>query len=64
MATETFDLILRGAIAATPNGIAPADIAISGGRFAAIGRVETHYTEARVFETYRQLYHEARTWPA
>jgi len=38
--TETFDLILRGAIAATPNGIGPADIAIRGGRFAAIGRVE------------------------
>jgi dihydroorotase len=38
--SQRFDLILRGAIAATPNGIAPADIAISGGRFAAIGRVE------------------------
>jgi dihydroorotase len=38
--TETFDLILRGAIAATPNGIAPADIGIRAGRFAAIGRVE------------------------
>jgi dihydroorotase len=37
---ETFDLVLRGAIAATPNGIAPADIAIRAGRFAAIGRVE------------------------
>ena len=40
MATETFDLILRGAIAATPNGIAPADIGIRDGRFAAIGRVK------------------------
>jgi glycosyltransferase involved in cell wall biosynthesis len=30
----------------------------------AVERVETHYTEARVFETYRQLYQEARTWPA
>jgi len=38
--SQRFDLILRGAIAATPNGIAPADIAIAGGRFAAIGRVE------------------------
>jgi len=37
--SQRFDLILRGAIAATPNGIAPADIAIAGGRFAAIGRV-------------------------
>jgi len=38
--SQRFDLILRGAIAATPNGIAPADIAIAGGRFAAIGHVE------------------------
>ena len=38
--SQTFDLILRGAIAATPNGIAPADIAISGGRITAIGRGE------------------------
>ena len=37
--SQSFDLILRGAIAATPNGIAPADIAIAGGRFAAIGHV-------------------------
>jgi len=38
--SQRFDLILRGAVAATPNGIAPADIGIAGGRFAAIGRVE------------------------
>lgn len=38
--SQTYDLILRGAVAATPNGIAPADIAITGGRFAAIGQVE------------------------
>jgi dihydroorotase len=38
--SQTYDLILRGAVAATPNGIAPADIAIAGGRFAAIGQVE------------------------
>ncbi len=37
---ESFDLILRGAVAATPNGIAPADIGIRDGRFAAVGRVE------------------------
>jgi dihydroorotase len=38
--SESFDLIIRGGIAATPNGIAPADIAVSGGRIAALGRVE------------------------
>jgi dihydroorotase len=37
---ERYDLIIRGAVVATPNGIAPADIAIRGGRFAAIGDVE------------------------
>jgi dihydroorotase len=36
---DTYDLIIRGGIAATPNGIAPADIAVRGGRIAAIGRV-------------------------
>jgi dihydroorotase len=43
--SQRFDLILRGAIAATPNGIAPADIGIRGGRFAALGRVEGSATE-------------------
>jgi dihydroorotase len=38
--SQRFDLILRGAVAATPNGIAPADIGIRDGRFAALGRVE------------------------
>ena len=36
---ETFDLILRGGIAATPNGIGPADVAVRDGRIAAIGAV-------------------------
>src|SRR5215831_15713510 len=36
---ETYDLIIRGGVPATPNGIAPADIAVRGGRIAAIGRV-------------------------
>jgi dihydroorotase len=36
---ETYDLIIRGGIAATPNGIAPADVAVRGGRIAAIGAV-------------------------
>jgi len=36
---DTYDLIIRGGVAATPNGIAPADIAVRDGRIAAIGRV-------------------------
>src|SRR5215475_374692 len=31
---------------------------------AAIRRVETHYTEARVFDAYRRIYEEAHTWQA
>jgi dihydroorotase len=38
--TTRHDLIIRGAIAATPSGIGPADIGIRDGRFAAIGRIE------------------------
>jgi dihydroorotase len=34
---ETFDLLIRGGTVATPNGIAPADIGVKGGRIAAIG---------------------------
>jgi dihydroorotase len=34
---ETFDLLIRGGTVATPNGIAPADIGVIGGRIAAIG---------------------------
>ncbi|MEX2009007.1 MAG: dihydroorotase [Dongiaceae bacterium] len=34
-----YDLIIRGGIVATPNGIAPADIAVGGGKIAAIGAV-------------------------
>jgi len=37
---ESYDLIIRGGIAATPNGIAPADVAIRAGRIAAIGAVD------------------------
>ncbi|HZF35203.1 MAG TPA: dihydroorotase, partial [Candidatus Angelobacter sp.] len=37
---ESYDLIIRGGIAATPNGIAAADIAIRAGRIAAIGAVK------------------------
>ena len=37
---ESYDLIIRGGVAATPNGIAPADVAIRAGRIAAIGAVD------------------------
>jgi dihydroorotase len=37
---ESYDLIIRGGIAATLNGIAPADVAIRAGRIAAIGAVD------------------------
>src|SRR4051794_33830698 len=37
---QQFDLIVRGGVAATVNGIAPADIGVHKGRIAAIGRVE------------------------
>jgi dihydroorotase len=33
----TFDLLIRGGIAATPNGIAEADVAVKDGRVAAVG---------------------------
>jgi dihydroorotase len=35
--TESFDLLIRGGVVATPNGIAPADVGVIGGRIAAIG---------------------------
>ena len=38
--SERFDLIIHGAIAATPNGIARAEIGIRNGRFAAIGEFD------------------------
>jgi dihydroorotase len=34
---DSFDLLIRGGTAATPNGIAPADIGVIAGRVAAIG---------------------------
>jgi dihydroorotase len=33
----TFDLLLKGGTVATPNGIVPADVGVTGGRIAAIG---------------------------
>ncbi|MCI0430891.1 MAG: dihydroorotase [Rhodospirillales bacterium] len=38
--SRTYDLIIRGGIAATPNGIAAADVAIRAGRIAAIGAID------------------------
>ena len=43
---ESYDLIIRGGTAATPNGIAPADVAIRAGRIAAIGAVDGSAAEA------------------
>jgi dihydroorotase len=37
---DSYDLIIRGGIAATPNGIAPADVAVRAGRIAAIGAID------------------------
>jgi dihydroorotase len=34
---DSFDLLIRGGIVATPNGIAKADVGVTGGRIAAIG---------------------------
>ncbi|HEY2032064.1 MAG TPA: dihydroorotase [Rhizomicrobium sp.] len=35
--TDSFDLLIKSGIAATPNGIAEADVGVSGGRIVAIG---------------------------
>ena len=35
--TEAFDLLIRGGVCATPNGIAPADVGVKDGKIAAIG---------------------------
>ena len=34
--TERYDLIVKGGTVATPSGIAPGDVAVAGGRIAAI----------------------------
>jgi len=47
---QGFDLLIRGGTVATPNGIAPADVGVIGGRIAAIGSFPA--AKAReVFET-------------
>ena len=45
---ETFDLIVRGGVVATPNGIAEADIGVRAGKVAAIGSL----TGMRAVETF------------
>jgi dihydroorotase len=47
--TESFDLLVRGGQVATPNGIAPADVGVIGGRIAAIGSFP-NAKAAEVFE--------------
>ena len=38
---QPYDLLIRGGIVATPNGITPADIGVIGGRIAAIGSLSS-----------------------
>ena len=47
--TQTFDLLIRGGIVATPNGIAEADIGVIGRRIAAIGKFP-YAKAAEIFE--------------
>ena len=46
---ESFDLLVRGGMVATPNGIAPGDVGVIGGRIAAIGSL-TGAAAKEVFE--------------
>src|ERR1700761_422515 len=46
---ESFDLLIRGGVVATPNGIAPADVGVIGGRLAAIGSL-AGASAAEIFE--------------
>src|SRR5882757_9983885 len=47
--SETFDLLIRGGIVATPNGIAAGDVGVRGGRIAAIGSL-SGAKAAEIFE--------------
>ena len=47
--TDTFDLLVRGGMIATPSGIAPGDIGVIGGRIAAIGAL-SGAKAAEIFE--------------
>ncbi|HET7084462.1 MAG TPA: dihydroorotase [Rhizomicrobium sp.] len=46
---DAFDLLIRGGVVATPNGIAPSDIGVIAGRIAAIGSLSSAKA-AEVFE--------------
>lgn len=46
---DSFDLLIRGGMVATPNGIAEADVGVTGGRIAAIGSL-SHAKAAEIFE--------------
>src|ERR1700761_700465 len=46
---ESFDLLIRGGVVATPNGIAPADVGVIAGRIAAVGSL-TNAPAAEVFD--------------
>ena len=46
---DSFDLLIRGGIVATPNGIAAADVGVTGGRIAAIGALG-NAKAAEIFE--------------
>ena len=46
---ESFDLLILGGVVATPNGIAPADVGVIGGRIAAIGSLSSA-SAAEIFE--------------
>jgi dihydroorotase len=47
--TDSYDLLIRGGVCATPNGIAPADVAVKDGKIAAIGALGAAKA-AEVFE--------------
>src|ERR1700742_2793897 len=47
--SKSFDLLIRGGVVATPNGIAPADVGVINGRIAAIGSL-ANASAAEVFE--------------
>ena len=48
---QTFDLILKGGTVATPGGIAPADVAVTGGKIVEIGSFDASQA-GEVFEAH------------
>src|SRR5262245_2133146 len=44
--TDHFDLLIRGGIVATPSGIAAGDVAVKGGKIAAVGQLSNSKAEA------------------